>query len=102
MSDFTTVASVDDSEAGTGTVIDTGEATIALFNTDGDFYAIGNECTHQGGPLGDGELDDTTVTCPWHGAEFDVTSGDVLAPPADEDEPTYEVRVDGDEVQVDV
>lgn len=42
------------------------------------------------------------MTCPWHGAEFDVTSGDVLAPPADEDEPTYEVRVDGDEVQVDV
>ena len=100
MSEFTTVASADEIESGTGTVIDTGEVTLAVFNVDGDFYAIANECTHQGGPLGDGDLDDTTVTCPWHGAEFDVTSGDVLAPPADEDEPVYEVRVDGDEVQV--
>jgi nitrite reductase (NADH) small subunit len=100
MSEFTTVASVDDIEAGTGTVIDTGEATIALFNTDGDFYAIGNECTHQGGPLGDGELDDTTVTCPWHGAEFDVTSGDCLALPATNPVPEYEVKVEDGEIRV--
>ena len=53
-----------------------------------------------GGPLVEGELGHTIVTCPWRGAMFDVTSGEVQGPPADASEPTYEVRVQGDEVQV--
>jgi nitrite reductase/ring-hydroxylating ferredoxin subunit len=51
-------------------------------------------------PLGEGELDGTVVTCPWHGSKFDVTSGAVVGPPASLAEPTYEVRIAGDEVEV--
>ena len=75
-------------------------AQVCLANVDGTFYAIGGECTHQGGPLAEGELDGIIVTCPLHGAMFDVTSGEVQGPPADDSEPKYEVRVEGDEVQV--
>ena len=48
---------------------------IALFNVGGMFHAIGNTCCHRGGPLGEGSLDGKIVTCPWHGWEFDVTTG---------------------------
>ncbi len=69
---------------------------ICLANINGAFYAIGGECTHEGGPLAEGELDGTIVTCPWHGAMFDLTSGEVQGPPADDSEAKYEVRVQGD------
>ena len=101
MAKFRTVAMV--SEVGPGQVrhveLD-GSIQICLANVDGAFYAIGNACTHQGGPLAKGELDGTIVTCPWHGAMFDVLSGEVQGPPADDSEPAYNVRVRGDEVQV--
>ena len=102
MTDFISVATTDDLNDGEGTVVEANGHTIALFRVDDDFHAIGNECTHSGGPLGEGELDGTTVTCPWHGAQFDVTSGEVLEPPADDSEPAYEVRVDDDKVLVGV
>lgn len=102
MTDFISVATTDDLNDGEGTVVEANGHTIALFRVDDDFHAIGNECTHSGGPLGKGELDGTTVTCPWHGAQFDVTSGEVLEPPADDSEPAYEVRVDDDKVLVGV
>lgn len=100
MADFVTVLKTDELAEGEGTVVEANGHTIALFRVDSDFHAIGNECTHQGGPLGEGELDGEVVTCPWHGAQFDVTSGAVLEDPAEESIPDYEVRVDGDEVQV--
>ncbi|WP_256685766.1 Rieske (2Fe-2S) protein [Halococcus qingdaonensis] len=102
MTDFVSVATTDELDDGEGTVVETNGHTIALFRVEGDFYAIGNECTHEGGPLGEGDLDGTTVTCPWHGARFDVTSGKVLEPPADDSEPEYEVHIDGDTVRVGV
>ncbi len=101
MPEFRTVAKV--SELGPGQLkpieLD-GEHQICLANIDGTFYAIGGKCTHEGGPLAEGALDRTIVTCPWHGAMFDVTSGEVQGPPADDSEPKYEVRVQGDDVQV--
>jgi len=63
---------------------DDGRVGIAVFNADGEFHAIENRCSHVGGSLGNGRLAGTTVTCPLHGARFDVTTGDVLRPPADE------------------
>ena len=102
MPDFVTVAGTDDLTDGEGTVVEANGYTVALFRVDGDFQAIGNECTHMGGPLGEGEVDGETVTCPWHGAQFDITSGAVLEDPADDSVPEYEVRVNGDEVQVGV
>ena len=48
---------------------------VALFNVQGEFFALDGVCAHQGGPLGDGQLDGCLVTCPWHGWRFDVTNG---------------------------
>ena len=75
---------------------------VCLANVDGTVYAMGGECTHMGGPLGEGELDGKIVTCPWHSGEFDVTTGEVIGPPPDGPEPVYQVRVEGDDVQVEV
>lgn len=96
------VAKVNDVPPGTSRQVDAGGATVALFNVGGTFYAIGGTCTHRGGPLGEGDLDGTTVTCPWHGSEFDVTSGTVQGPPAVENVPSYRVVVEGDAVTVEL
>lgn len=85
---------------GTGTVVDVRGTAVAVFNVGGTFYAVANACTHVGGPLGEGRLDGTTVTCPWHGSRFDVTSGQVLQGPARRPVATYPVRVQGDDVFV--
>lgn len=56
-------------------VVEVEGKTLALFNVEGAFYALDNTCLHRGGPLGEGELEGTIVTCPWHGWRWDVTSG---------------------------
>ena len=56
--------------------------TLAISNVDGKFHAIDNTCLHRGGPLAQGELKGVTVTCPWHGWQYDVTSGKVTQNPA--------------------
>jgi nitrite reductase/ring-hydroxylating ferredoxin subunit len=76
--------------------------TIGLFNVGGTVYAIDDTCTHRGAPLWEGDLQGTEVTCPWHGARFDVTSGANLCPPASIAVASYKVQVVGDEIQVDV
>ncbi|HLJ60733.1 MAG TPA: non-heme iron oxygenase ferredoxin subunit [bacterium] len=85
---------------GTGTVVSVEGKAIALFNVGGTFYAVANECTHVGGPLGKGHLEGATVTCPWHGSQFDVTSGQVTKGPARRPVATYAVRVRGNDVFV--
>ena len=101
MAEFVTVAKTSELAPGQLNQIELGDGTkLCLANVDGTFYVIGGECTHQGGPLAEGALDRTIVTCPWHGAMFDVTSGEVQGPPADDSEPKYEIRVQGDDVQV--
>ena len=76
--------------------------TVALFNVGGTLYAIDDTCTHHGGPLSEGEVDRKVVTCPWHGACFDLTTGEVVGPPADEDVARYEVCVEGDDVKIEI
>jgi nitrite reductase/ring-hydroxylating ferredoxin subunit len=73
---------------------------LLVANVGGQYRAIGSICTHEGGPLAEGDLYDSIVTCPWHGSEFDVETGEAVTPPAMEPEPVYEVRVEGDEIQV--
>ncbi len=73
---------------------------IAVFNLNGRFYAIANLCTHDGGILTGGEWKGKIITCPRHGAQFDITTGSVLRMPAFESVPNYEVRIEGDLVQV--
>ncbi len=82
--------------------IEIGERYIVIFNIAGEFYAIGDVCSHDEGPVGDGELEGTDVICPRHGARFDVRSGKVLSLPAVVDIPAYPVRVVDDEIQIGV
>ena len=99
MADFVKVASTSDIPAGEGRCFELKDQQVAIFNVDGIFYALENVCPHQGGPLGEGELDGKTVTCPWHAWDFDVTTGENSEDP-DEKQETFEVKVDGDDVLV--
>ncbi len=101
MSDLINVAKVSDVPTGEGRVFDAGGIQIALFNLGGEFRALDNTCIHRGGPLGDGICHGTTVTCPWHGWQFDIATGQCANMPG-ESVATYEVRVEGDTVQVKV
>jgi len=78
------------------------EDAILLCNVDGSLYAVADVCTHDGGALDAGELEGSRVMCPRHGAYFDVTSGKALTLPAIFPLPTYTVRVEGDDVYIDV
>ena len=73
---------------------------IALFNVEGNFYAIDDVCTHDGGPLAEGDLDGCSIQCPRHGARFDVRTGKPLCMPAVEPVATHHVEVRGDEIYV--
>lgn len=75
MSDFEPVARADEIPPGTGKQLLLGDRVIALFNVDGTFYAMDGVCLHRGGPVGEGDLEETIVTCPWHGFQYDVTTG---------------------------
>jgi nitrite reductase/ring-hydroxylating ferredoxin subunit len=68
-------ASVADVPVGEGRVVEANGRALAVFNVDGAFYAIDNACPHRGGPLGEGDLAGTLVSCPWHAWRWDVTSG---------------------------
>ena len=75
---------------------------LLICNVDGDFYAIEDVCTHDGGPLDQGELEGNRIMCPRHGALFDVTSGAALTLPAVMPLETYSVSTEGDDVLVEV
>jgi 3-phenylpropionate/trans-cinnamate dioxygenase ferredoxin subunit len=75
---------------------------VLLCNCEGKIFAIEDVCTHDGAPLDQGELEECRIVCPRHGAEFDVRTGEVLALPAVMPLPTYTVRIEGDDVYVDV
>lgn len=75
-----------------------GASRIMVANVGGKFFAIGNVCTHMGGPLAGGRLEEHAVTCPWHGSQFDVRTGEVVRSPASKPEPRYEVRVEGENI----
>jgi nitrite reductase/ring-hydroxylating ferredoxin subunit len=71
-----TVARVEDVPPGAARIVRAGERELALYNVAGEFYATQNECLHLKGPLGDGELEDHVITCPWHGYQYDVRTGE--------------------------
>ena len=74
---------------------------LALANVAGKFFAINNTCLHRGGPLGQGSLQGTIVTCPWHGWEYDVTTGKLLQNPS-MGVACYATEVRGEEIFVDI
>lgn len=102
MAGFVKVAQSDEIAPGQGKMIEVGGKKIALFNVEGAFYAIDDTCTHRGGPLSEGSLEGTEVTCPWHGAIYDVSTGEVVSPPAPTGVARYNVRVEGTAIEVEV
>ena len=83
-------------------MVGVGGKHIALFNIGGSYYAIDDTCTHRGGPLSEGAVRGTTVTCPWHGAQYDLKSGGVLGPPAPQGVASYKVVVEDDDVRIEL
>lgn len=102
VAEFYTVATTDELTPGERIVVEIGHLVIAVFNVDGKYYAIRDVCTHDDGPLADGEVIGHEIECPRHGARFDLRDGSVTAPPAVLPVSAYPVRVEGDEVQVQV
>jgi len=100
MAEFVRVAGRGDIPAGEMLIVQLDGEEIALANVDGEIFAFGNECTHRGGPLGEGVLEGEEVECPFHQGRFNVKSGAVVQDPPTEPIPTYQVRVDGDDVMV--
>jgi nitrite reductase/ring-hydroxylating ferredoxin subunit len=102
MAEFRSVAKPGDIEEGELSVFDVDGMKVAIANVEGTFFAFGDECTHEKCSLAEGDLDGTTVTCPCHGSQFDVTSGEVLNPPATEPVPVFRARVEGDAIEIQI
>jgi 3-phenylpropionate/trans-cinnamate dioxygenase ferredoxin subunit len=100
MSDWITVAPVGDVPPGERIVVELGRHWVVIFNVDGEFYALEDQCTHEEYPLSDGALIDHTVECAKHGACFDLRTGAVVAPPAFVPVKTYPIRIENGDIQV--
>jgi len=99
MPNFVKAARAAEIPPGSGKTLTVEGKSVALFNVDGKFYCTDNTCVHRGGPLGEGSLEGATVTCPWHGWRYDVTTGQSETNPAAKIA-TYEVKVEGEELLV--
>jgi 3-phenylpropionate/trans-cinnamate dioxygenase ferredoxin subunit len=91
--EFVSIAPSSELPNGERMFVDIGDIPIVIFNIAGQLFAIGDVCTHDDGPLGDGDIEGFNVVCPRHGAEFDVRTGKVTSMPAVVDIPAYPVRV---------
>jgi len=100
MAEFVTVAQVGDVKKGKVKTFHVNGHDIALCNVEGTFFATQNLCTHDGGPLGDGELWGFDIECPRHGGRFDVRTGQVTALPPIRPIKTFPVRIEGEAIQV--
>lgn len=98
--DWKKVAQEKELKEGLPVAVTVDENKIMLVRIKGKIYACGNECSHYGAPLTDGLLSDHIVTCPWHNAKFDVTSGKMTSAPALNNLPPYEVKVKNGDVYV--
>ena len=97
---MTTVAKATDVAVGQIRAFNVQGTKVAIANVDGTFHAFDDTCTHQGCSLAGGELEGTTVTCPCHGSQFDVRSGEVLEGPAEDPVMSWVVEVDGTDLVV--
>jgi nitrite reductase/ring-hydroxylating ferredoxin subunit len=98
--EYVTVGKTSDIPPGTVRVFMVDGRGVAVANVDGQFYAFADVCTHDDGPVAEGELDGCVIECPRHGARFDITTGQVLAMPAVVPLPVYDLKVEADEIRV--
>ena len=101
MSEFVRAASTTEIPPGASKIVNVGAVAVAIFHVDGAFHAINNTCVHRGGPLGEGEVEQGAVTCPWHAWKFDVRTGECTNRPGTR-VAVHEVRVEGQDVLVKV
>jgi nitrite reductase (NADH) small subunit len=99
MAEFVTVANVGAIPEGQGITAVVGERLVAVFNSDGEYFAIDDTCPHMGASLGAGDLYEGLVTCPWHAWRFKVSDGTWCDSPRIKID-SFEVRVEGNEIQV--
>ena len=99
---FVKVGKVEDVPPGTAKVYEVGDRFVAVCNVGGTLYAVDDVCTHDEGSLDQGELDEFEIECPRHMARFDVRTGEVKALPAVVPIDTFGVRVEGDDIELDV
>ena len=102
MAEYVKAARTDEIAPGTCRLVVLKGKEIALFNVDGAYFALDNACTHEEGPLAEGAIEGHEVTCPWHGAKFDIRTGEVLADPAYDAVGRHNVRVTGTDIEVEV
>ncbi len=102
MGTFRDVAALSDLPPGRSLEVRVDGANIALFNQGGTIRAVSAECTHAGGPLCEGDVEDGVVTCPWHAATFDLADGKALSRPATLGLVVYAARVAGGRIEIEV
>jgi 3-phenylpropionate/trans-cinnamate dioxygenase ferredoxin subunit len=101
MSDLVRVASVDEIPINSSKLVEIDNVRIALFNLNGEYYAIEDVCTHDGGPLVEGEIvNGHEVRCPRHGARFDIRTGAAISMPAFEATTAYDVYIQGEDLLI--
>ena len=100
MLEFVEIAPIDQLSPGERLFVELGGKSIVLFNLAGKLFAIGDVCSHDNGPVGDGEIEDDQIICPRHGARFDIRTGKAKSLPALLDIPSYPVRVEQGMVQI--
>ena len=97
---FVKVATTLEVPPGVMKMVQIADQEVCLANVDGKYYAIGNVCTHEEGPLDGGRLEEYEVECPWHGSRFDIRTGQVIMGPASRPESVYEVIIEGTNILV--
>lgn len=100
--DFVAVSEEEELTSGERLFVEIDEFNLVVFNIAGKFFAIGDVCSHDDGPIGEGELEEFEIACPRHGAHFDVHNGKALTLPAVVDIPAYPVRVINGQIEVGV
>ena len=100
MSEFVRVAKTNDIADPGRMLAEVDDRIVVLFKVGGDYFCIDDVCTHDGGPLGEGTLEGYTIACPRHGAKFDVRDGRALTMPATRPTGTHEVKIEGEDVLV--
>jgi 3-phenylpropionate/trans-cinnamate dioxygenase ferredoxin subunit len=98
--DYIVIAPQEELADGERLFLEIDSTSIVLFNIAGQLFAIADVCSHDDGPLGDGDINDMEIICPRHGATFDVRTGKVLSLPAIVDIPAYPVRIVDGQIQV--
>jgi len=102
MAEWVNVAPLNELEPGSRKVVSTEIGPIVVFNLDGEFFAIADACTHDGGELASGACEGDQIICPRHGSRFCIKTGKVLTPPAYEDVEIFSVQIDNNIIQVDI